>query len=66
MPSDCRWQDALWRCRLFIERLRRGMVCDYLRVQKGPGPLGRYVYNLADLAIFTGALGLVLSSRRDG
>ena len=49
-----------------IERLRRGMVCDYLRVQKGPGPLGRYVYNLADLAIFTGALGLVLSSRRDG
>ena len=49
-----------------LERLRRGMVCDYLRVQKGPGFLGRYVYNLADLAIFTGALGLVLFSRRDG
>ena len=44
------------------ERLERGRVCDYLRF---PGPLGRYVYNLADLAVFAGAAGLLLSGKRE-
>lgn len=46
------------------ERLRRGQVYDYLRFPKAPGPLGRYVYNLADLALFLGAAGLLLGRRR--
>lgn len=46
------------------ERLRHGRVYDYLRFPKAPGPLGRYVYNLADLALFAGAAGLLLSRRR--
>ena len=46
------------------ERLRHGRVYDYLRFPKAPGPLGRYVYNLADLALFLGAAGLLLGRRR--
>lgn len=46
------------------ERLRRGQVYDYLRFPKVPGPVGRYVYNLADLALFLGAAGLLLGRRR--
>lgn len=46
------------------ERLRRGRVYDYLRFPRAPGFLGRYVYNLADLAIFLGAAGLLLGRRR--
>ena len=46
------------------ERLRYGRVYDYLRFPKAPGPLGRYVYNLADLALFLGAAGLLLGRRR--
>ncbi|WP_295742988.1 signal peptidase II [uncultured Oscillibacter sp.] len=46
------------------ERLRYGRVYDYLRFPKAPGPLGRYVYNLADLALFAGAAGLLLGRRR--
>lgn len=46
------------------ERLRHGRVYDYLRFPRAPGPLGRYVYNLADLAIFAGAAGLLLGRRR--
>lgn len=42
-----------------LERLRHGRVYDYLRFPRAPGPLGRYVYNLADLAIFLGAAGLL-------
>lgn len=41
------------------ERLRHGAVLDYLRFPKAPGRLKRYVYNLADLAIFLGGLGLL-------
>lgn len=41
------------------ERLRRGQVLDYLRFPRAPGPWKRYVYNLADLAIFLGCLGLL-------
>lgn len=42
------------------ERLRHGRVYDYLRFPGIPGALGRYVYNLADLALFLGAAGLLL------
>lgn len=46
------------------ERLRHGRVYDYLRFPKALGPLGRYVYNLADLVLFLGAAGLLLGRRR--
>ena len=46
------------------ERLRRGRVLDYLRFPKAPGPLKRYAYNLADLAIFLGAVLIALRRRR--
>ncbi|MDD3347251.1 signal peptidase II [Oscillibacter sp.] len=45
-----------------LERLRRGRVYDYLQFPKAPRPLNRYVYNLADLFIFTGAV--LLGKRR--
>ena len=48
------------------ERLRHGKVLDYLRVPALPGKLGKYVYNLADLALFLGALLLALFPRRRG
>lgn len=41
------------------ERLRHGQVLDYLQFPKAPGRLKRYVYNLADLAIFLGGIGLL-------
>lgn len=44
------------------ERIRHGRVYDYLQFPKAPGPLRRYVFNLADLAIAGG--GLLLSARR--
>ena len=46
------------------ERLRQGRVYDYIRFPKAPGPLGRYVFNLADLAVFLGAAGLLLGRGR--
>lgn len=46
------------------ERLRTGRVYDYLRFPKAPGPAGRYVFNLADLAVFLGAAGLTLGRGR--
>lgn len=46
------------------ERLRQGRVYDYLRFPRVPGPPGRYVYNLADMALFLGAAGLLLGRRR--
>lgn len=48
------------------ERLRHGKVLDYLRFPAAPGKLGKYVYNLADLALFLGALLLALFPRRRG
>ena len=36
------------------ERLRRGAVYDYIQFPKAPGPLRRYVFDLADLAILAG------------
>ena len=48
------------------ERLRHGKVLDYLRFPALPGKLGKYVYNLADLALFLGALLLALLPRKKG
>ena len=36
------------------ERLTEGRVYDYLQFPRAPRPLDRYVFNLADLCIFTG------------
>lgn len=41
------------------ERCRHGRVCDYLCFPGLPKPLSRYVYNLADFAIFAGCLRMV-------
>ena len=46
------------------ERARHGRVLDYLRFPRAPGPLKKYTYNLADLAIFLGAALLVLRRGR--
>lgn len=45
------------------ERLRYGKGLDYLRFPAAPGKLKKYVYNLADLALFLGALWLALFPR---
>jgi signal peptidase II len=47
-----------------LERLRHGRVYDYIRFPRAPGSLRRYVYNLADLAIFAGTVLMVLGTRR--
>ena len=36
------------------ERVQEGKVYDYLQFPRAPRPLDRYVFNLADLCIFTG------------
>lgn len=41
------------------ERVGEGRVYDYIRFPKAPAPLNRYVYNLADLAVFAGGFGLL-------
>ena len=38
------------------ERLRHGTVYDYVRFPKAPGKLKKYVFNLADFAIFAGGI----------
>lgn len=45
------------------ERLRRGAVYDYVQFPKLP-KIGRYVWNLADLAILIGGLLLALLERK--
>lgn len=45
------------------ERTRQGSVLDYLQFPGAPGPIKRYVYNLADLALFAGTLGLLRKPR---
>ena len=46
------------------ERLRHGKVYDYLRFPKAPGFIKDYVYNLADFAIFIGAILLVFYRKK--
>lgn len=49
------------------ERLLWGRVYDYIQLPKAPGPLRRYVFNLADLAILAGgALCLAFTVCADG
>lgn len=45
------------------ERLTEGRVYDYLQFPRAPRPLDRYVFNLADLCVFTGG---ALCLRREG
>ena len=47
-----------------LERVEDGAVYDYVRFPDAPGRLRDYVFNLADLAVFTGAVGMVFSGRR--
>lgn len=46
------------------ERVRRGRVYDYIQFPKAPGPLGRYVFNLADFAILAGGAALLASRKK--
>lgn len=67
-----RWQDSPAGTGLLLggglsnlwERLRHGRVFDYIRFPKAPGRLGRYVFNLADFAVFLGTAGLLLGQWR--
>ena len=43
-----------------FERVIRGSVLDYWQFPKAPKRMRRYVFNLADLALFAGVLGLVV------
>ena len=43
-----------------LERLMNGRVYVYIQFPKAPGPLGRFVYNLADLAVLMGSVSLCL------
>ena len=45
------------------ERLTEGRVYDYLQFPRAPGPLNRYVFNLADLCVLAGG-GLCLLRER--
>lgn len=47
-----------------LERLRQGKVYDYIQFPKAPGKLKRYVFNLADFAIFLGGLGLASRKKK--
>ena len=47
-----------------MERLLHGRVYDYIQFSKAPGRLKRYVYNLADLAILLGGIGLLLRKKK--
>lgn len=46
------------------ERVRYGRVYDYVRFPKAPEPLRRYVFNLADFAIFSGGTLLLCGKER--
>lgn len=46
------------------ERLTEGRVYDYLQFPRAPEPLNRYVFNLADLCVFTGGALCIVRDRR--
>jgi len=46
------------------ERLWNGRVYDYLQFPKAPKPLKRYVFNLADFAIFVGMFGWLIGRKK--
>ena len=47
-----------------LERVKCGAVYDYVRFPKAPKKLRDYVFNLADFAVFTGAIGVLLRRKR--
>ena len=47
-----------------LERVREGEVYDYVQFPDAPGKLRDYVFNLADFAVFSGAVGLLLRGKR--
>lgn len=47
-----------------LERVRHGRVFDYVQFPCAPGPLKRYVFNLADFSILAGGLVLLARGRR--
>ena len=47
-----------------LERLHAGRVFDYVRFPHAPGKLRRYVFNLADFAVFLGGVLWILGKRR--
>ena len=47
-----------------FERMRFKKVFDYVCFPKAPGQLRKYVFNLADFAIFEGGLCLLLKKKR--
>lgn len=46
-----------------LERLQNRKVYDYIQFPKAPRKLKTYVFNLADLAVFSGMLGLLWSKK---
>ena len=48
------------------ERLQKGTVYDYVQFPKAPGKLKRYVFNLADFAVFAGAIALFAGKSSNG
>ncbi len=48
------------------ERLTEGRVYDYIQFPRAPEPLDRYVFNLADLCVFTGGALCLWRERRGG
>ena len=48
------------------ERLRHKQVYDYVQFPKAPGKLKRYVFNLADFAIFAGGIALAVGKHGKG
>lgn len=47
-----------------LERLTQGAVCDYVHFPKAVGRVKKYVYNLADFAIFIGGIGLLFHQKK--
>ena len=47
------------------ERVRHGRVYDYMQFPKAPGPLRRYVFNLADAAILAGGVLVLLGRAKE-
>ena len=46
------------------ERVMHGSVYDYIQFPKAPEKVRKYVFNLADLAVFGGVLCILLGKRR--
>ena len=47
-----------------LERVRHGRVYDYVQFPNAPGPLKRYIFNLADFSILAGGAVLLARGRK--